>query len=455
MLGKKRIKEITETILARSTADQTEVVVLAKDQYLTRFANSTIHQNVAETDAVVRIRVVVRSPGVAEGGRIGVATTNNLDEAALARTLENALTIARLQPENPDFKTLPGPQPIPQVSVFSEATAGCSPEKRAKGAGAICLQARDAGVLASGALTTTVVEIAVANSLGTFAYFPTTYADINTVVMSDTSAGYAAALALHVDDLDFEGIGKEAVERGLRSQNPRSLEPGEYTVILEPYAVQDFVQMMSYSGFGAVALQEGRSFVGEKIGQQIVDPRVSIWDDGLDPAGLPMPFDVEGVPKQRVDFIEKGVARGVVYDSYRAGKEEGKASSGHATLAPSRFGPMPQNAFFAPGQATLEEMIASTERGLYITRFHYTRPVEPTRVVITGMTRDGTFLIENGEIAYPVKNLRFTQSYLESLNHLEMIGKEPHLLSSTWGMARQSVPLLKLGKFTFTGATEF
>jgi PmbA protein len=455
MLGKKRIKEITDAILARSTADQTEVVIRTGDQYLTRFANSTIHQNVAETDTEVRIRVVLRGPASAGGARIGVATTNDLDDEALARTLENALAIARLQPENPDFKTLPGPQPIPQVSVFSEATADCSPEKRAKGAGVICLQARDAGMLASGALTTTVVEIAVANSLGTFAYFPTTYADINTVVMSDTSAGYAAALVMDVDGLDFEAIGREAVEKCLHSQNPRPLDPGEYTVILEPYAVQDFVQMMSYTGFGALAMQEGRGFMVGKIGQQIVDTRISIWDDGLDPAGLPMPFDVEGVPKQRVDFIDKGVARGVVYDSYRAGKEEGKASTGHATPAPSRFGPFPQNAFFAPGQATLEDMIASTERGLYVTRFHYTRPVEPTRVVITGMTRDGTFLIENGEIAYPLKNLRFTQSYLEALNHLEMIGKEPHLLSSMWGLARQSVPALKLGKFRFTGATEF
>jgi PmbA protein len=454
MLGQKRFKEIADTILARSTADQTEVVVLAGDSYLTRFANSTIHQNVAGTDAEVRIRVVLRDDASAGGARIGVASTNNLDGEALAQTLENALAIARLQPENPDFRSMPGPQPIPQVTAFSEATAGCTPEQRARGAGAICLMARDAGAIASGALTTAVFELAVANSLGVFAYYPTTYADINTVVMSDTSAGYAAALTLDVNDLDFEAIGREALEKCLHSQAPRPLDPGEYTVILEPYAVQDFAQMMSFSGFGALALQEGRSFMVGKIGQQIVDSRVSIRDDGLDPAGLPLPFDFEGVPKQRVDLIEEGVAQGVVYDSYRAGKEE-KRSTGHAMLAPNPFGPIPLNIFFAAGQATLEEMIASTERGLYVTRFHYTRVVEPTRVVITGMTRDGTFLVENGEIAYPVKNLRFTQSYLEALNHLEMIGQEPHLLSSLWGLARHSVPALKLGKFTFTGATEF
>ncbi len=448
MLGQKRIQEITDRILARSTADQTEVVILANDSYLTRFANSTIHQNVAETGAEVRIRVVL-------GKRVGVATTNNLDSEGLTQMLENAVAIARLQPENPDFRSLPDPQPIPGLAAFSEATANCTPEQRARGAGAICRMAREAGLVASGALTTAVVEIAVANSLGIFAYFPTTYADVNTVMMSDTSAGYASGLALDVRELEFALIGQEAMGRCLRSQNPRPLDPGEYTVILEPYAVQDLLQMMTWTGFGAVAMQEGRSFMAGKIGQQIVDRRVSIWDDGLSPDTIPWPFDFEGVPKRRVDLIEKGVARGVVYDTYRAGKEEDKASTGHALPAPNPLGPIPLNLFFAPGEATVEEMIASTERGLYITRFHYTRPVEPTKVVITGMTRDGTFLIENGEIAYPVKNLRFTQSYLEALNGVELIGRELKLLTGMASLVRHSVPALKLSRFTFTGATEF
>jgi PmbA protein len=455
MLGKERIKQVVDSILARSSADQTEVVVIATESALTRFANSTIHQNVAESDALVRIRVVVSDDAGGAGARIGVVTTNNLADEALARTLENAVAIARLQPENPDFKSLPGPQPIPEVSAFSQATASCTPEQRAKGAGAICLMAREAGLIASGALTTDVSELAVANSLGVFAIYATTSAEINTVVMSDTSAGYAAALALDVNDLDFEAIGREAVEKCLHSQNPHALEPGEYPVVLEPYAVQDFVQMMTYTGFGAVALQEGRSFMAGRIGEQIVDPRISIWDDGLSPAGRPLPFDFEGVPKQRVALIDRGVARGVVYDSYRAGKEQGKTSTGHALPAPNSMGPLPLNTFFGPGEATLDDMIRTTERGLYVTRFHYTRPVEPTRVVVTGTTRDGTFLIENGEIAYPVRNLRFTQSYLEALNHVQTIGSEARLLQGMFGLGSSSVPALKLGRFNFTGATEF
>jgi PmbA protein len=455
MLGRKRIRDIADKILTSSTADQTEVVILADDEALTRFANSTIHQNVAETDAGVRIRVVLRDSRSAGGARVGVATTNNLADEALLRTLEYAMAIARLQPENPDFKSLPGPQPLPDVTAFSEATAGYTPEERADGVGAICLMARDAGVIASGALTTTVAEIAVANSLGTFAYFPTTSADINTVIMSDTSAGYASALALDVNDIDFEDIGREAMEKCLHSQSPRALAPGEYTVILEPYAVQDFVNMMTFTGFGAVALQEGRSFMSGKLGQQIVDPRISIWDDGLSADGLPLPFDFEGVPRQRVDLIDKGVARGVVYDSYRAAKEEGKSSTGHALPAPNSMGPMPLNLFMATGDATLDAMIANTERGLYVTRFHYTRPAEPRSVVVTGMTRDGTFLVENGEIAYPVKNLRFTQSYLEALNHVQMIGSKARPLPGAVGLGCDRVPALQLGVFAFTGATEF
>jgi len=289
MLGQKRIKQITDALLARSTADQTEVVILANDEALTRFANSTIHQNVAETDTEVRIRVVGDK-------RIGVATTNNLSDDSLTRTLETALTMARLQPPNPDFRSLPSPQPLPEVAAFSQATADCSPERRARDVGAICSLAREAGVGAFGALTTAALEIAIANSLGVFAYFPTTYADLVTVAMGDSGSGYASAMALSVDDLDAEAIGREAAEKCLRSHEPRPLPPGEYTVILEPYAVQDMVQMMAYSGFGALALQEGRSFMAGKMGQRIMDARISIWDDGLDPAGLPLPFDFEGVP---------------------------------------------------------------------------------------------------------------------------------------------------------------
>lgn len=446
MLGKTRIQELAQQVLTLSTADQTEVLILTTDTALTRFANSTIHQNVAETDLEVRIRVVL-------GSRVGVAVTNQTDDESIGRAVQAAVTTASLAPENPDFRSLPQPLLVSSIEAYSPSTAECTPEARANGVGTICALAHQAGMSAFGALTTAVEEIGVVNSLGVGAYHVTTRADINTVVMSGDSSGYAAAFVQDVDQLDYDAIGREALDKCLRSQGPGSLIPGEYAVVLEPYATQDIVMMLAYTGLGALAMQEGRSFMAGLIGQQIVDPRISIWDDGLDPSGMPLPFDFEGVPKGRVDLIERGVARGVVYDTYTAGKE-GRSSTGHALPAPSRMGPLPANLFMATGDSSLEEMVGNTERGIYVTRFHYTRPVEPKRVVITGMTRDGTFMIEDGKLTRPIKNLRFTQSYLEALNSVLAIGRRAQDLAA-WGFIQTKVPALHLSAFNFTGATEY
>jgi predicted Zn-dependent protease len=288
--------------------------------------------------------------------------------------------------------------------------------------------------------------------LGVFAYYATTSADINIVIMSDDSSGYAAATAWKVGEINTEAIGTEAVEKALRSRHPRELPPGRYPVILEEYAVADMINTLAYLGFGALAVQEGRSFMVDRFGERIMSEAISIWDDGLDPTGLPVPFDFEGVPKQRVDLIKRGVAEAVVYDSYTAGKE-GKASTGHGLPAPNTFGPIPGHIFMAPGEATKEEMLASMERGLWVTRFHYTVPVHPKLAIVTGMTRDGTFLIEKGEITYPIKNLRFTQSYVEALANVKLVGRETKLQQNWFGGTR--APALELAEFEFTGATEF
>ena len=445
MLGEKKMHEIAKRVLSLSTAEQTEVIIMSEDSGLTRFANSYIHQNVAERNAELRVRTV-------EGKKIGVASINDLSPQALERVVERAVTIAKLQPENPDFISLPSPAPTAEVEAFDEATAAFSPEARARAVGVICRQAVDEGLVASGAFTTGASELAVANSLGVFAYHATTSADINTVVMSDDSSGFAEATAWKVGDINTEAMGREAVKKALQSRNPRDLPPGRYPVVLEEYAVADFMSMFSYLGFGALSVQEGRSFMIGNFGKKIVSEAISIWDDGLDPTGLPMPFDFEGVPRQRVDLIKEGVAEAVVYDSYTAGKE-GKASTGHGLPSPNTFGPIPAHTFMAPGEASKEEMLASMERGLWVTRFHYTRPVHPKLVIITGMTRDGTFLVEKGEIAYPIKNLRFTQSYLEALANVEAVSRETRLQQNWFGGTR--TPALKLAEFEFTGATEF
>lgn len=444
MLGEKKIKVLTAGLLAQSRADQTEVLVLAEDTSLTRFANSQIHQNVAESDAQVRVRVVV-------GKKIGVASTNDLSADGLKKALDSAMTIAHFQQDNPDFVSLPGPSHAPSsVKAYVARTAQATPELRAKGVGVICKKCRDAGVIGSGAFTTTASELAVSNSLGVFAYDSSTRADLNTVVMADTGSGYAEAAALDVAELDIEAMADEALQKALRSRNPVSAEPGTYPVILEEYAVQDILNFFAYLGFSATSVQEGRSFM--KLGQKIVGDNISIWDDGLDPSGLPAPFDFEGVAKSRISLIEKGVAKAVVYDSYAAGKE-GKQSTGHALPAPNTMGPLPLNLFMATGTNTKEEMLASTKKGIWVTRFHYTRPVHPLKVIVTGMTRDGTFLIENGELTRPVRNFRFTQGYLDALSNVEMIGATAKTLAGHFGATR--MPALKIGAFSFTGVTEF
>ncbi len=451
MLGESRVRETIEHVLSLSKADQTEVVFIRADEQLTRFANSYIHQNMAKEDIELRVRVVV-------GKKIGVASTNDLSDVALQRLLDSAMTVASFQQDNPDFISLPEPQPIEGIDGFVERTAACTPERRAQAAKSICLPAREGGLNASGAFATRSFEYAVGNSLGVFAYYPTTLADLRTVIMSDTGSGYAAATSLDVEDMDAEGLGREAMDKAVRSRNPMDIPPGEYEVILEEYAVSELIAYLAYMGFGAQAVQEGRSFMSGRFGEKVTGDKINIWDDGLDPRNLPMPFDFEGVPKQRVDFIRNGVATAAAYDSYTAGKEEGKRSTGHALPAPNTFGPFPWNMVMEPGEATKEEMLVSTEKGLWVTRIWYVRPVHPLKTIITGMTRDGTFLIENGEFVGPVKNLRFTQSILEALSEVQLVAEETKLgreafMENFIGGIR--VPALKIGKFAFTSATEF
>jgi predicted Zn-dependent protease len=271
--------------------------------------------------------------------------------------------------------------------------------------------------------------------------------------MGSSGSGYATRSGWRLSDVNVEALGQAAVDGALRSREPRSIEPGAYTVILMPYATLDMVTMLDFVGMGAQAVQEGRSWMNDRIGQQLMSRAVNIWDDGYDMDGRPMSFDFEGLPKQRVDVVKAGVPQGPVYDSFTASREPGKSSTGHALPSPNTYGPLAFNLVMGPGEMTLDEMIRTTERGLLITRFWYTRVVHPRDCIITGMTRDGLFLVERGEIAYPVKNLRFTQGYVPALSNVESIGRELWTVGEDYISMR--VPALKLRDFTFTGATEF
>ncbi len=445
MLGENKIREITDQVLALSKADQTEVIVNATESALTRFANSYIHQNVAENDVQVRVRVVY-------GKKIGVASSNDVSPDALRRTVETARAIAQLQREDPEFQSLPAPQTIQRVEAFVDQTASFTPEQRAHVVGVLCKKAKAQNVVAAGAFSTTATETAVANSLGVFAYHPGTFADVSTVMMTDTGSGYASFTHQDARQVNAEALANEAIDKAVRASNPIALEPGEYTVFLEEYAVLDMLNFFGMLGFTAQAMQEDRSFLKGKLGEKVMDERVTIWDDGCAPNAIPLPFDFEGVPKQKVTFIENGIARDVVYDTATA-QREGRPSTGHSLPAPNSMGPYPMHVFMAPGDTPKNEMLKSIERGIWVTRFWYTRPVHRMRVLVTGMTRDGTFLIENGQVTKPLKNFRFTTSYLDALNNVRAISRETKLFYNEWGSASRVAPALVVDGFRFTGVT--
>jgi len=439
--------EIAQQALRESEADQTEVAVTGNASHLTRFAENTIHQNVSETDVTVRVRAVIDR-------KTGVASGNELDGDGLRRIVSAAETIARFQKANPDFRSLPEPEPIGAVDAFVERTAQTTPMDRAEGVERILGLSRSNELDAAGAFATDDQELYIANSLGVGAYYRGSVASILTVIMGEDSSGYGAAASLDVADIDPAAVGRRAVDKAIQSRNPESIEPGTYTVILEEEAVADMLFYLGYMGFGALAVQEERSFLSGKIGQKITGERITIWDDGLDPRGIPLPFDFEGVPKRKVMLIENGVARAAVHDSFTAGREEGATSTGHALPMPNTFGPLPINLFMAAGDATKEQMLSSIDRGIWVTRFHYTNIVHPVKTILTGMTRDGTFLIEDGRISRPLKNLRFTQSVLEAFANVEMIGADLKLVKDEWNPIGTCAPALKISGFQFTGTTE-
>ncbi|MSQ14569.1 MAG: TldD/PmbA family protein [Dehalococcoidia bacterium] len=445
MLEEKDIKRALDAALAYSKADATEVSIFAEESALTRFANNYIHQNVAERGTGLLVKAVV-------GRRVGIASADNIEERILRSTIDKAIEIAEFQPDNPQLAPLASPSPYSSAQAYSERTAGYSPEDRAKSVAIICKLANEKDFTAAGAFSNSLSQMAIANSQGLYAYRTQTDANFNTVVMGPDGSGYAERWAVDIGEIEPESVAAEALDKTVRSQRPIDIEPGEYTVILEEYAVSDILDFLAYLSFSALAVQEGRSFMAGRFGERVMGENISIWDDALGEGTVATPFDFEGVPARRVDLILNGVANAACYDLATAHKEN-KESTGHGLTAGSTFGPVPRHLFLGPGNTSKEEMLASTKHGIWVTRFHYTRVVHPMTLHVTGMTRDGTFLIRDGEIVAPVKNLRFTQSYLEALNNVEAIGRETRLTNTMFSYNR--TPALKIAKWDFTGVTEF
>ena len=396
-------------------AAEAEAVVMREDGALTRFANSEIHQNVAQREVAVNLRVVI-------GKRVGVASSGRSDDEGLRTLAATAVAIARVVEELPDWGGLAEPRPMEgAVDGFDADTATATPEFRAGAVREVIAAADAAGVTAYGSFSTGTDATAVANSNGVRVAGSRTTAHLITVSMGEAGGtGYAEAAAVDATAIDPGAIGREAAEKARASANAVAIEHGDYPVVLEEYAVVDLLDMLGYLGFSALAVQEERSFFepGKRIGSDLV----TIRDDGADPAGLPMAFDYEGLPKQRVELVERGTCRNVVYDVQTAARE-GVASTGHGLPAPNPYGPFPLNMVMEPGDATRDELIGGLDRGLLVTRFHYTNPVHPKLAIVTGMTRDGTFLVEGGRIVGPVRNLRYTQSYLDALRGAVAVGR--------------------------------
>jgi len=445
--GEMELRRVCEDALRQAKGDAAEVLVTAGSVELTRFANNTIHQNVASREATLQIRVVV-------GKRVGMITTNDMGPQGIARAAQSASEVARVVPENPVFGGLPDAHPIPPApNAYMEATAEATPLDRAKRVTSLLRRARDKKLTAAGYLSTSATEVAVASTKGVWAYAPSTTAAVEAVLIGGAGSAWAEQNSTDIARIDVDAVGTEAIDKCVAAQGPRDLAPGTYEVVLEPYAVNDIAQFLGGSLTGQ-AVEEGRSFVGGKLGQRVTGD-VSLVDDPFDAVSIPRAFDYEGQPSQRVTLIEKGVARGVVYDSQTAFRT-GSANTGHA-LSPNPFAyASPMHLRIEPGTKTREQLIREVKRGVLVTRFHYTRWVHQLRTIVTGMTRDGTFLIENGEIAHPVKNFRFTQSYHEALGATLGIGSVLHLFAAgTWNVGARRVPALRLGAFTFTGSTQY
>ena len=452
MFGRDRALELLRAVLTLVAADEAEATLYVEDQALTRFANNRIHQNVAQRNARLAVRAVVN-------GGVGMAVTNQLDAEGQGRVAAQAAAIARFQPPDADFPGLPAGEPVRDAVTYVEATATTAPLQRAEAVRVVVDAASRSGFEASGAYGIEVAEVAIANTAGVAVYAPLTLATLRTVVDANPPqgpgllTGYADAISRDAGQIDAYSVAERAVIKCVQNRNPKSLPPGSYTTILEEIAVADLLRFLARWGLSAQAMQEGRSIAVGKMDQPVCGQNFSLWDDATDARGLALPFDGEGVPAQRLRLIENGVLRGLAYDSRSAAKEE-RASTGHA---PSRLldsegsWPAPAHLFVAPGHTPREELIAGVEHGVLVTRFHYTHCPDPQRLVATGTTRDGTFLIEQGRIAGALHNLRFTASVLDAFSSIEALSGAPELHRDWWGSAAHHVPAMRIRGFHFTG----
>lgn len=443
-LGASELRRLAEKILKLSEADETEVELSAVTSALTRFANNTIHQNVAEQGVTISVRAVV-------DGRTARASTNKTDEESLRRITAGALELAQVQPRNANLLPMLGPQKLQKVDRFAAKTAAATPADRARAVAGVCHLAGARNQTAAGIFSTSLSELALANSRGLFEYYQDTRAEFSVTMLEKDSSGWAKATSARIDEIDPRALAERAAEKAADSRSPREIAPGQYTAILEPPAVLDLVGFLFYD-FAGTCVHDQRSCFTGRMGRKLLDENISIWDDVYHPLQLGPPFDGEGMPRQRVRLVDRGIPVNLVYSRATARQMRARPT-GHGFSLPTEDGEAPLNLVFSGGHASTEEMIASTERGLLITRLWYIREVDPYKKVLTGMTRDGTFLVENGRVAGAVRNFRFNQSIIDMLASVEMMG--PAVRASGEESFDMVVPSMKVRDFHFTEVTKF
>jgi PmbA protein len=447
LMAERELRGIVDTVLrlAKSIGvAETEVHVDETISALTRFANNGIHQNVAEHTLNVSVRTQVDQ-------RTARATTNRTDEDSLRATIEASLSLAHSQPKIPTLLPMPGKQRYRRVNRFIKRTAALTPEDRARAVKRACDLAIKKGQTAAGIFSSAQAQSAMGNSRGLFAAYRDTHAVFSITMQEGSAASWAKENFADVADLDPLRLAHRASDKAHHATDARELAPGRYTVILEPAAVLDLVGFLFYD-FAATALRDKRSCFNERMGKQLMGKNISIVDDVYHPLQLGAPFDGEGIPRQRVLLVDKGVPKNLVY-SRASAKIERKKPTGHGFMLPNEYGEAPMNLVFSGGKSSLDEMIASTERGLLVTRLWYIREVDPYEKIMTGMTRDGLFLVEKGQVGSAVRNFRFNQSILEMLRNVEMMG--PAVRATGEEAFEMVVPAMKVRDFHFSEVTKF
>src|SRR5262249_8047398 len=447
LMGEREMRAIVDDALrlAKGTdAEETEVQVDEVDEALTRFANNSIHQNVAEHGLTVSVRTVI-------DGRTARATTNRVDEDSLRQAIYASLSLAQSQPKNPKLLPMPSKQRYEAVNRFSKRTAALTPEDRARAVKRACDLAVKRGQAAAGIFASGQQQMALGNSRGMFAAYRETHAEFSITMQEPPSASWAKANFGDAGLIDPQELAERASDKAHRATNAVEPQPGKYTVIREPAAVLDLVGFLFYD-FAATAIADKRSCFNDRLGRQLFGKNISVMEDVYHPMQLGAPFDGEGMPRQRVVLVDRGVPKNLVYSRATA-KALKKKPTGHGFPLPNEYGEAPMNLVFSGGNSSLKEMIASTDRGLLVTRLWYIREVDPYEKVMTGMTRDGVFLVEKGKVGSAVRNFRFNQSILEMLRNVELLG--PSGRATGEEAFEMVVPAMKVRDFHFSEVTKF